>query len=73
MSICPGKFGFQSTIFGNFGDFGNSLWPSACISQPQTHPGVERFVANKHQTVIQQPYDSLIEALFPAVSGFVFN
>jgi hypothetical protein len=41
-------------------------------SQPQTHPGVGRFVANESSTAIRQPYDSLVEALFPAVLGFVW-
>jgi hypothetical protein len=33
-----------------------------CTSQPPTRH--RRFVANKGLTVIRQPYDSLVEALF---------
>jgi hypothetical protein len=34
-------------------------------------PGYRRFVANKHQTAIRQPYDSLVEAVFPPDFGLV--
>ena len=36
-----------------------------------SHPGPERFVANKGLTAIRQPYDSLVEPLFSAAFGFV--
>jgi hypothetical protein len=35
-------------------------------------PGGRRFVANKRQTAIQQPYDSLVEAIFSAAFDFGF-
>jgi hypothetical protein len=66
-------FGFDSQlpIFGNFGDFGNfhGLLP-APISQ-NTPPGGSRFVANKMQSDIQQPYDCLVTAIFLYVLGLI--
>jgi hypothetical protein len=34
-------------------------------------PGGRRFVANKRRSAIRKPYDSLVEALFPA--GFAVD
>jgi len=36
-------------------------------------PGGRGFIANKRRCGIRQPYDSLVEALFPATFDIVFG
>ena len=62
----PVDFGFPIPAITNFGDFGNLSCGPLPVSFSQTPPGGRRFVANKRQSGIRQPYDSLVEALFAA-------
>src|ERR1041385_1120160 len=41
-----------------------TLQPSACVSQPTTHPGGSRFVANKDSNAIRPNGHRTVEALF---------
>jgi hypothetical protein len=43
-------------VFGNSGDFGNFLWPSACVPRYIAHPGVELLL----QTKAQVPFDRTV-------------
>jgi hypothetical protein len=63
-------------VFGH-GSPSCPLWLSSWFCQAEgrkidsTPPGGRRFIANKGQTVIQQPYDSLVEAIFLSTFGSV--
>jgi hypothetical protein len=47
------RFSFQFWQSPDFGDFGNFLWPSACVSQPDPTPH-RAFVANKRRSGIRK-------------------
>jgi hypothetical protein len=49
------------------------LWPSACISQPETPPGYSCFVANKSQSDIRPSDDRAVEAISRPAFGVVFG
>jgi hypothetical protein len=51
--------------FAYLNDGCNFGFPKCQAEGRKPHPGVGTFVVNKSQSAIRQPYDSLVEAIFP--------